>query len=471
MSNALAIAAVTATLMKELNDELNRGDDELAMNVTVTALSPDRARNGVGQSNQLNLFMYQTALDAGWRNRSLPQQNRPSESGRPPLALQVNYLVTAYGEESPPDDEIRAQCVLGSAMRWFHDHPILARADIVYALKGAGLLGAQDLDRQVDSVRFTPIELSTEEMSKLWTTFQTQYHLSVAYQASVVLIESKQPSRAPLPVLRRGPDDRGPVADSAGLPILDAVRLPRNMPAAQLGEPRVSGNQVPPDLRGDSVTLTGRGLGRPGLTVQFAHSLIDQALGPASVAVGTDSQLTATLPDLASSVSTWAPGFYTVAVQFEVPELGPNHSMSSNAVAMAIAPSLTLTSVTKNPLPAQQNRAAAWNVAVDLVCQPSLRPGQRVTLLFGDRQVPYTGPIPDDPTQASALSLVVRNVVPRPPSETYIVRLRVDGVDSVPFTWSQVSPDDGQPAGPGRPPQPDWPWMPVFRDDLKVTLP
>jgi hypothetical protein len=39
-------------------------------------------------------------------------------------------------------------------------------------------------------VRVTLQPLSLEEMSRLWSTFQTQYRLSVAYEVSVVLIDS-----------------------------------------------------------------------------------------------------------------------------------------------------------------------------------------------------------------------------------------------------------------------------------------
>jgi len=46
--------------------------------------------------------------------------------------------------------------------------------------------------------------MSLEDVSKLWTTFQTQYRISAAYEVSVVIIESSRIVKTPLPVLTRG---------------------------------------------------------------------------------------------------------------------------------------------------------------------------------------------------------------------------------------------------------------------------
>ena len=72
-----------------------------------------------------------------------------------------------------------------------HDHPLLGAAEIEAAL------AESNLDQQVERIRITPQPLTLEEMSKLWTTFQTQYRISAAYQACVVLIESERARREP----------------------------------------------------------------------------------------------------------------------------------------------------------------------------------------------------------------------------------------------------------------------------------
>jgi len=109
MSNDRAIAAVTATLRNMLFQAVS-GDADLA-GTTVTTRPPDRARQDGTTSNQINLFLYRTSIDAAWRNQD-PPGIRPGESGQPPLPLVLSYLMTAYGED---DDEVLADSALWGA--------------------------------------------------------------------------------------------------------------------------------------------------------------------------------------------------------------------------------------------------------------------------------------------------------------------------------------------------------------------
>ena len=88
MSNALAIAAVTATLHAILGQGVAADTD--LNDTTVTTLPPDKAR-GTVTTNQLNLFLYQILPNAAWRNMTVPQQVRPGETGMPPLALTLSW--------------------------------------------------------------------------------------------------------------------------------------------------------------------------------------------------------------------------------------------------------------------------------------------------------------------------------------------------------------------------------------------
>ena len=52
-------------------------------------------------------------------------------------------------------------------------------------------------------MKLCPEVLGVEELSKLWSAFQSNYfRLTTGYQASVVLIESQRSTRAALPVLK-----------------------------------------------------------------------------------------------------------------------------------------------------------------------------------------------------------------------------------------------------------------------------
>src|SRR5690606_16023724 len=78
----------------------------------------------------------------------------------------------------------------------------------------------------VEQIKFTPLTLSLEELSKLWSVFfQAPYALSVAYQGTVVLIESEESPHSPLPVLRRGEEDRGVQLLLGPFPIIDSIHI------------------------------------------------------------------------------------------------------------------------------------------------------------------------------------------------------------------------------------------------------
>jgi hypothetical protein len=173
MSNSLAIAAVTATLRQLLD----RGLADVP-GTRVTTRPPDKARTEAA-GNQVNLFLYQITPNAAWRN--IPAATGPPS--QPPLALNLYYLLSAYGDNEDDPGPMSHQ-LLGQAMRLLHDHPVLDPAVVRGALPGA------DLHEQVERVRITLQPLSLDEMSKLWTTFQAPYRLSVAYEAAVVRIDS-----------------------------------------------------------------------------------------------------------------------------------------------------------------------------------------------------------------------------------------------------------------------------------------
>ena len=132
MSNSLAIAATTLTLRALLEKEIPLRDAGLP-GLKVTTLPPDLARkNAADVGAQLNVFLYQTIANAAWRNQAAPTQTRPGEVGRPPLALNLHYLLTAYGDDT--DDESISHRVLGGAMGVLHDHALLGRDEIRGAL-------------------------------------------------------------------------------------------------------------------------------------------------------------------------------------------------------------------------------------------------------------------------------------------------------------------------------------------------
>ena len=412
MSNTLAIAAVTAAMRNLLNTGIPAVDPGLS-GLDVTTRSPDAARENVSGAS-LNLFLYRTAVNAGWSNTDLPRAVKPGETGYPPLALDLQYLITAYGPDGIDKDAVSHQ-VLGSAMSVLHDHPVLGAAEI------QGAIFPKDLGEQPERIRISWLPISVNDISRLWTAFQSQYRVSVAYEVTVVLIDSRRPARMPLPVLTRGPDDRGVMAVTGGAPALQVIRPPRSQPAGRLDEDLV--------VEGDHLDAA--------TVIRFASMLPDplpvvELSRRPQQAGEPPGRFVVRLPGLADdpdALGRWAPGFYAVTTTLQPAGLPP---LVSNAIAFALAPGIT---VTPN---AGAGVTAAPGTPLTVTCRPRAHPSQRVQLLFGDQLLEPTGFTNPDPASPAfqATPTTLTFTVPAVGTGVYTVRLRVDGVDSLPVTFA-----------------------------------
>ncbi len=398
MSNPLAIAAVTATLRNLLTAGVTADPDLVDTVVTMQPL--DRARVNGNNANQVNIFLYHVLPSGAWRNMDMPGRVRPGEVAQPPLGLNLFYLITAFGRDN---DTLRpfSHQLMGRAMSCLNDHPLLGSEEIKVALAN------NDLWLQIERVRFTLQPFSVEEIARLWTGFQTQYRLSVAYEAAVVLIESSRAVVASLPVLKRGQGDTGIAAQSNVLspfPTLQQIVLPPNQTSAKLA---------------DTLTLRGYNLSGEQVSVQFSHPLLATPL-VVSALTATNTEITVTLKSdvppggaAPNDAAVWAVGSYMVAVMITNPG---EPGQTSNALPLAIAPEIT------TKLPLKSRKAKNGQVTCTFNCSPELRPGQRIALLVGSQEVQGT-PVAE---QSEQVSFVIDGVA----SGTHYVRLRVDGVDS-----------------------------------------
>jgi hypothetical protein len=394
MSNSLAIAAVTATLQNMLNDTqggitatLPQGlPNNLGLgSVSITTKPLDKARAPNDNNNQVNIFLYQTLPNAAMRNMDMPRQVRPGETAQPPVALTLHYLLSAYGKD---DDDTIAHILLGQAIRIFHDNSVLDQGAIKDSIAG------NDLYEQVERVRLTPFPLSSDEIAKLWTAFQTQYRISAAYQADVVLIESRQASRTPLPVLTRGSNNSGISAQPDLIPPFPAisnVQPPKQQASAKLG---------------DSLTISGFHLDGDTVSVRFSSSRL--TVPRVVPATGTAELVTLTVPDDPGNLPA---GFYTVAV---IVTKAGQPDRTTNELPLQIAP--TISNI--NP-----QTAPAGDVTFTLTCSPEIQPEQRASLLFGNVEI-LAQPLS---VQSGTLDFAVNAAA----AGDYYLRLRVDGVDSL----------------------------------------
>ncbi|HEX5800134.1 MAG TPA: DUF4255 domain-containing protein [Gaiellaceae bacterium] len=405
MSSPLAIGAVSAVLRNLLDNGLVEIPPPLSP-VKVTAVAPDTIDLEEAEpSPSLNLFLYRTSLNQGWAQVGLPGfDGNGSRISHPPLALDLHYLLTAYGFA-----DFEAEVLLGYAMHVLHERPVLDRPAIRRALDTGPLdpsilppafqtVSAADLADQVEGVTITPEPMDTEEMSRLWSAIQSNYRPTVAYVVSVILIEARKPARRALPVL-----ERGLLVEPSLLPpypTITRVEPQDGQPAARLGEP---------------VRLAGHHLDGTSAVARFAHRLLDE---PHPIAIGVSSDPTGidlTLPTGPTAEQDWPAGVYLVSVSLIRPdELTPRET---NVAAMLLAPEPQLP-------PATVSRdATTRRVTVTLDVSPEVRPAQDVRLILGGDGAPAEPHATATPTLTFELGDV-------PPGAQW-VRLNVDGVDSL----------------------------------------
>ncbi len=402
MSTALAVAGVTAVLRGVLDAWLVDQNAATALggaNPEVSAVAPDTIElTGANAAPRLNLFLHHVSRNAGWSNEDLPSRNGSGErNASPALALDLHYLLTAYGPA-----ELQAEVLLGMGMQRLHMSPVLGRSDIEARLPVR--LRGSALGRQVEMIKVTPEPIGIEELSKLWTALQAHYRPSAGYQVSVVLIEAPQTGRAPKPVLSRGAADpisgreRG-VVTIAGvgpvMPLVSSIEGSTGHATATLGA---------------VVEIAGVNLQGVGRTAILENRLLGIRREVAAAANTSDDTVRFTIPTAPAQL---AAGIYTVRVRLTPP--GASGPCETNELALSLLPEILSTN---SPVTANGQGVAQ----IDLVVRPQVRPFQDAALLIGGRSIPA------EPHPTATASLRFR--VPGAVADTYLVALRVAGMET-----------------------------------------
>jgi hypothetical protein len=128
-------------------------------------------------SDGVSLYLYRVTVSS---NRNLPPQVGPDgRRYRPPIPLDVHYLVTAWAETA-----VRQQRMLGFAIRTLEDTPILP----------AGVLNQHSPEPNVfrpeETVELVYESLTVQDVGYIWDVAQTKEQPSAPYVARMVEIES-----------------------------------------------------------------------------------------------------------------------------------------------------------------------------------------------------------------------------------------------------------------------------------------
>jgi hypothetical protein len=194
-----AINGVTRGLRMLLFSQLVR----ISSSAVVTLLPPGDA---LPESSGVNLYLYRVAESPFTRNQPWPGDRVTPPSNRPPLGLDLYYLLTPLGPR-PDDTSVNqgddAHTMLGLAMRALQENPILNQVHLP-ALPASGSLNATPgfeadtvlpdfLLNSFEQVKITLMQTNIEELSKIWATINQPYRLSVAYEVTLVEISPTPP--------------------------------------------------------------------------------------------------------------------------------------------------------------------------------------------------------------------------------------------------------------------------------------
>lgn len=288
MSDYAALGGVSRSLRTLLQDRMEVPPMPSGFTtVPVTIGTPDEDDDA--DVPRVNLFLYRVTENRFFKNQEIPGHGHPAAYGRPPLTLDLHYLITAYGRTKESgaqfSDETLAQWLLGSAMRVLHDYPVITE-DLENG-DGDPILDTSLLG-EFEQVKLCLEPLSLENVAEVWTALTLPFRLSAAYTVSVVQIESQGPRRYPKPV---GPlPDAGPrvTAVTFSPPKIDQLRVRRQeLPADARPSP------VPYARIGDRLVLLGTAFVKEETMVRIGPLEIAPEADPGI----TNERLEVTIPD------------------------------------------------------------------------------------------------------------------------------------------------------------------------------
>lgn len=384
MSSAFNPAAVTITLKNWLLGICHAVDS--SSDVTTVKL------DSIGTAKPTtNLFLYQVEANPGYASFDLPaRRSDGSLATKPLIAINLSYLVSFSASS-----ELAANVLMGAVVRAIHAHPGLSRNQITTAVATDTSLSTATLADQKEAIKLSMPPISLDELSKIWGMFSgSKYSLSIHLQVTTIILESDFDPEPALPVRRFTPS----VIPNLG-PAIEAISIK-------------GGKPIDPIETGATLVLQGHDLQQAGLKIRL----------------DTGDELTPTS-------STEVPGAIEVVLPATVPaglrqlctEIPSNaHTLSSATVPFILRPKLN--SATVKP-----------GKKVELKFDPIIGVSQNAQAIFSLT----TGGIADQhsidlPSAGRPFSKATVDCSTFPAGK-YIVRLRVDGAESL-LAFFDVAP-------------------------------
>ncbi|MDR3692467.1 MAG: DUF4255 domain-containing protein [Fimbriimonas sp.] len=391
MSSALNPAAVTRTLRDWLFGvchAIDSGSD-------VSMVRPDKISTA---KPTVNLFLYQIEHNPGYAGGDLgTRRSDGSLAKRPTTAINLSYLVSFAASS-----EIASNNLMGAVVLAIHAHPGLTRSQIAASIAADPLLDGATLATQTEAIKLSMPQISLDELSKIWGMVTgAQFWLSIHVLATTVILESDSDPEAALPV-------RG----------FSAAALPSFGPS--IDSIWSKGHRVSDPIEtGATLVLKGANLLQPGTNILNAGLTL--TLDSGETIVPTKS---ADVPDAIEAIlpSSVPAGLRQLGAQFT----SSGHTVTSGIFPFLLRPILASATV----LPGNN---------VQLVFTPSISADQAAfavfSLLSGDFADQHRIELPS----AGRPYLTATVDCSGFPAGDYIVRLRVDGAESL-LQFQSVAP-------------------------------
>ncbi|MDX5297594.1 MAG: DUF4255 domain-containing protein [Gammaproteobacteria bacterium] len=177
MSGYAIIERIGSELRRQIFDTLDSTPDVdfgLTDPTANVAIAPPSAE--LANTVLISLYLFDIAINAHLRNQPV-LRTAPDELRRPPLPLQLRYLLTPHDDEDTSN-----HLMVGRILQHFHDHPVL------------GSVGGETLTTSFggssDQLRIRVEALTLEQSTQLWSALNQPYRLSVVLRVEAVAIDS-----------------------------------------------------------------------------------------------------------------------------------------------------------------------------------------------------------------------------------------------------------------------------------------
>ena len=403
----------------------------------VTFAPPDVTVAGIDGA-RVNLYLIHVTENAELKNQEIPYTGSPGAYGRPPLSLNLRYLMTTHSAlETQSDADINAQTLLGDAMRVLHDFG--NRIDSLAITKpAAGIVGDPILDpalsNEYERLHLALHPASIDDLTKIWSALsESNFRRSVMYEVTVVQIETREPRVLPLPVQQRR--------------ILVSIRRRPVIEAAYVTPPPL---QPRGELRvriGEEITIEAADIVADKLYARLGTLdpiRVTAAAGRIRIVVPDDfylPDLDNPLPRPIPASQQLQPGPLEVQLLAERTDEGVAGGLdhgdavtsvsrhSSNVALLQLVPQVTLVT------PSAGNAATVLNVTGTRLWHPAARVAE---VVIGDAAVPIRIPGPGDPwavptpiaVQVPVADAAARLPIQAPGALPYPVAVEVDGARS-----------------------------------------